>query len=137
MKTLYENLHSQERAALSVLLAKQVPGGCFSLVLKGFGLFGASGKGVRQGAPPRWFSGCLVRVLGASWAVFRAFWGVLGVSWGRLGASWGSLGASCGRLEVSQGRLGGVLGRLGGVSGRAGGTRRDVAKTRRGGPARF
>ena len=93
------------------------------MVLKRFGLPGASREGAWQGVPPehvlgvffRWFLGCLVGVLGASWGVLGAFWGVLGASWGRLGASWGSLGAFCGRLGVSQLRLGGVLGRLGGA----------------------
>ncbi len=84
------------------------------MVLKRFGLPGASREGAWQGVPPehvlgvffRWFLGCLVGVLGASWGVLGAFWGVLGASWGCLGASWGSLGACCGRLGVSQLRLG-------------------------------
>ena len=50
----------------------------FSLVLKRFGPRGASREGAWQGAPPehvlgvffRWFSGCLVGVLGASWERF-------------------------------------------------------------------
>ena len=48
------------------------------MVLKRFGLPGASREGAWQGAPPehvlgvffRWFSGCLVGVLGASWERF-------------------------------------------------------------------
>ena len=65
--------------ALSVLLAPQVffEGG-FSLVLKRFGLPGASREGAWQGVPAkhvlgvffRWFLGCLVGVLGASWERF-------------------------------------------------------------------
>ena len=86
------------------------------MVLKRFGLPGASREGAWQGVPAkhvlgvffRWFLGCLVGVLGA-------FWAVLGASWGRLGASWGSLGSFCGRCGVSQLRLGGVLRRLGGA----------------------
>ena len=50
----------------------------FSLVLKRIGPPGASREGAWQGAPPehvlgvffRWFSGCLVGVLGASWERF-------------------------------------------------------------------
>ena len=92
------------------------------MVLKRFGLPGASREGAWQGVPPehvlgvffRWFLGCLVGVLGA-------FWGVLGASWGRLGASWGSLGAFRGRLGVSQLRLGASWGSSGASCGRRGG----------------
>ena len=48
------------------------------MVLKRFGLPGASQEGAWQGVPPvhvlgvffRWFLGCLVGVLGASWERF-------------------------------------------------------------------
>ena len=45
----------------------------------------------------------LLRLLGASWAVWGASWGVLGASWGRLGPSWRVLGASWGVLGAPWG----------------------------------
>ena len=48
----------------------------------------------------------LLRLLGASWAVWEASWRVLGVSWGRLGPSWGVLGASWRVLGASWEPLG-------------------------------
>ena len=61
------------------------------MVLKRFGLPGASREGAWQGVPPehvlgvffRWFLGCLVGVLGALGG-FRA---VLRASWERFGVS--------------------------------------------------
>ena len=86
------------------------------MVLKRFGLPGASREGAWQGVLPEHVLGVVFGVsCGRSVGVLGALWGVLGASWGRLGASWGSLGAFCGRLGVSQLRLGGVLGRLGGA----------------------
>ena len=78
-------------------------------------------KSYPKGAPARSLKNLrffllLLRLLGASWAVWAASWGRLGASWGcprgvldRLGVSWGRLGASWERLGTSWARLGAPL----------------------------